>query len=196
MKTMIPYQKEKIENAICFFAAEHQKKIGHPLDEASLYKCLAFLDFETFEETGRPALGLDYLAMERGPVPIKIYEDRLSLKTECFEFVVKRDEYSAKEKLLIIPHGKPDLDYFSEHEKNKMKHIIEIFTDSSIKAGLRSDASHERIKAWKKTWAKKQNSIIDYSLTFDDNLRTKKPEDLSFGEECFLTAEALAKSGA
>ncbi len=186
---MIPYQKEKIENAICFFAAEHQKKTGHPLDEASLYKCLAFLDFEVFEETGRPVLGLDYIAMQWGPVPVRLYEARRSLKTECFEFVVKRDEYSAKEKLLVIAHGKPDLDYFSEYEKSRMKRIIEVF------AGPGGDASHERIKAWKKTWAKKQNSIIDYSLTFDKDPRTKKPEDLSFAEECFLTAEALAKSG-
>jgi hypothetical protein len=193
---MIPYQKEKIENAICFFAAVHQKKTGRSLDEASLYKCLAFLDFEAFDETGRPALGLDYIAMQWGPVPIKIYEARRSLKTDCFEFVVKRDEYSAKEKFLVIAHGKPDLNYFSEYEKTKMRRIIEIFADRSIKDGLRNDASHERIKAWKKTWAKKQNSIIDYSLTFDDNLRTKKPEDLSFAEGCFLTSEALAKSGA
>ncbi len=193
---MIPYQKEKIENAICFFAAEHQKKTRRPLDQTSLYKYLAFLDFETFEETGRPALGLDYIAMQWGPVPIKIYEARRSLKTDCFEFVVKRDEYSAKEKLLVVAHGKPDLDYFSEYEKTKMKRIIEVFADSSIRAGLRSDASHERIKAWKKTWAKKKNSPIDYSLTFDKDPKTKKPEDLSFAEECFLTAEALAKSGA
>ncbi|NLT21515.1 MAG: SocA family protein [Syntrophorhabdus sp.] len=193
---MIPYQKEKIENAICFFAAVHQKKTGRSLDEASLYKCLAFLDFETFEETGRPALGLDYIAMERGPVPIEIYGARRSLKTECFEFVAQKDELSSREKFLVIAHGKPDLDYFSEYEKTKMKRIIEIFADRSIKAGLRSDASHERIKAWKKTWAKKKNSLIDYSLTFDKDPRTKKPEDLSFAEECFLTAEALAKSGA
>ena len=175
---MIPYQKEKIENAICFFAAVHQKKTGRSLDEASLYKCLAFLDFETFEETGRPALGLDYIAMERGPVPIEIYGARRSLKTECFEFVAQKDELSSREKFLVIAHGKPDLDYFSEYEKTTMKRIIEIFADRSIKAGLRSDASHERIKAWKKTWAKKKNSLIDYSLTFDKDPRTKKPEDL------------------
>lgn len=193
---MIPYQKEKIENAICFFAAEHQKKTRRPLDQTSLYKYLAFLDFETFEETGRPALGLDYIAMERGPVPIEIYGARRSLKTECFEFVAQKDELSSREKFLVIAHGKPDLDYFSEYEKTKMKRIIEVFADRSIKAGLRSDASHERIKAWKKTWAKKKNSPIDYSLTFDKDPRTKKPEDLSFAEGCFLTSEALAKSGA
>lgn len=193
---MIPYQKEKIENAICFFAAEHQKKTRRPLDQTSLYKYLAFLDFETCEERGKPTLGLIYKAMQWGPVPIEIYDARRSLKTECFEFVAQKDELSSREKFLVVAHGKPDLDYFSEYEKTKMKHIIEIFADRSIKAGLRSDASHERIKAWKKTWAKKQNSIIDYSLTFDDNLRTKKPEDLSFAEGCFLTSEALAKSGA
>ena len=39
-----------------------------------------------------------------------------------------------------------------------------------------------------------QVNLLD--LTFDKDPKTKKPEDLSFAEECFLTAEALAKSGA
>ena len=47
---MIPYQKEKIENAICFFASEHQKKTKHPLYQTFLYKYLAFLDFESLRE--------------------------------------------------------------------------------------------------------------------------------------------------
>ena len=37
-RVMIPYQKEKIENAICFFANEHQKKTKHPLYQTFLYK--------------------------------------------------------------------------------------------------------------------------------------------------------------
>lgn len=193
---MIIYQAEKVNNAICFFAAEHKKRTRRPLDQTSLYKYLGFFDFETFEERGRPALGLTYMAMPRGPVPIKIYDARHSLKTDCFEFVVQKDEYSSRENIYVIAFGKPDLDYFSEYEKGKMSRIIEIFADSSVKASLRSDASHERIKAWKRTWDKKKNSLIDYSLTFDDDPRTKKPEDLSFAEECFLTSEALAKSGA
>jgi len=193
---MIPYQKEKINNAICFLTAEHKKRSRRPLDQTSLYKYLGFLDFETFEETGKPALGLDYKAMQWGPVPIKIYDARHTLRTDCFEFVVQKEEYSPKERIFVVAFGKPDMDYFSEYEKDKMNRIIEIFADSSVKAGLRSDASHERIKAWKRTWDRKKNSLIDYSLTFDDDPRTKKPEDLSFAEECFLTSEALAKLGA
>lgn len=193
---MIPYQTDKVNNAICFFAKEHKKRTRKFLDQTSLYKYLAFLDYETFEERGKPALGLIYRAMPRGPVPDEIYNARHSLKTNCFEFVMRKDEYSSIEKFYIIALGEPDMDYFSEYEKDKMKRIVEIFADSSVRASHRSDASHERIKAWKKTWDKNKNSLIDYSLTFDENPKTKNPENLSFAEDCFLTFEALAKLGA
>ncbi|MGH2575337.1 MAG: hypothetical protein ACRDFC_06525, partial [Ignavibacteria bacterium] len=61
---MIPYQKEKIINSILFFAKEHKNKTRKPLLQTFLYKYLAFLDFKSVEETGLPALGLTYLAME------------------------------------------------------------------------------------------------------------------------------------
>jgi hypothetical protein len=187
---VIPYQTEKIENAICFFAIEHKKKTRRNLDQTSLYKYLGFLDFETFEERGKPALGLKYMAMEKGPVPIEIYGKRNNLKTACFEFLKIADDYG-RDKYVIIAHGKPNMDYFSEYEKKKMGRIIEIFAESSIKAHLRSEASHQKIKAWKKTWDKKKNSLIEYSLSFDSDPATKEPHSLTFAEECYLTSKAL-----
>jgi hypothetical protein len=82
----MPYQMEKIENAICFFAKEHQKKARKPLYQTFLYKYLAFLDFISLRETGQPALGLRYLAMEKGPVPIEIYDKKESYSTPLWPF--------------------------------------------------------------------------------------------------------------
>jgi hypothetical protein len=62
---MIPYKNEKIQNAIAFFAKEHCKKVRKPLYQTYLYKYLAFLDFISLREVGRPALELIYKAMER-----------------------------------------------------------------------------------------------------------------------------------
>lgn len=66
---MIPYQKEKIENAICFFAYEHKKATRKFLTQTYLYKYLALFDFKCLEETGKPALGLKYMAMEKEADP-------------------------------------------------------------------------------------------------------------------------------
>ena len=187
---MIPYQKEKIENAICFFAREHQKKIREPLYQTFLYKYLAFLDFESIRETGRPCLGLTYKAMERGPVPIEIYGKRDEIKSHLFEF--RRDQ---EDRITIHPKSKPNLDYFSKKEISLMQRFIEIYAKSYIPAKLISDASHESILAWKKTWRSNQNGIIDYAAELDDNLLSKKEEELTYPEESYLIYRALGTHG-
>ncbi|QID33061.1 type II toxin-antitoxin system antitoxin SocA domain-containing protein [Pampinifervens florentissimum] len=69
---MDPLRREKLENAIAYFAKRHYEKTGRPLTKIYLYKYLAFMDFLSVRETGRPAIGLRYLAMKYGPVPVGI----------------------------------------------------------------------------------------------------------------------------
>jgi len=188
---VVPYQKEKIEHAICFFAKEHFKKVKKHLDMTSLFKYLSLFDFETFEKKGRPALGLKYLAMERGPVPIDLYDKRGDLHANCFDFVCIGKNEKGNELYVVQAKGKPNLDYFSPSEIKHMEQIIEIYADSSIKAHHRSEASHERIAAWRKTWSRKKNSIIDYSDMFDKDPAEKPEDKLTFAESCYLTSRAL-----
>ena len=70
MAAAIPNREERIKNAICFFASEHQRLTGRPLTHTSLYKYLAFLDYASIEKTGRPALGLLYRTKGRHPLSI------------------------------------------------------------------------------------------------------------------------------
>ena len=179
---MIPYQKQKIENAICFFAYEHRKKTRHFLYQTFLYKYLAFLDFESIRETGRPCLGLTYKAMKRGPVPIEIYGKRDEIKSHLFEF--RRDQ---EDRRTIHAKSKPNFDYFSKKEISLMQRFIEIYAKSYIPAKLISDASHESILAWKNN----QNGIIDYAAELDDNLLSKKEEELTYPEESYLIYRSL-----
>ena len=86
---MIPYRNEKIQNAIAFFAKEHCKKARKPLYQTYLYKYLGFFDFLSLRETGRPAIGLVYKAMKRGPVPIEIYQDKKD--TTLYKFKKDKD---------------------------------------------------------------------------------------------------------
>ncbi|KAF0157920.1 MAG: Uncharacterized protein FD159_1276 [Syntrophaceae bacterium] len=183
---MIPYQKEKIENAICFFAYEHMKKTRQPLYQTFLYKYLAFLDFEILKETGRPSLGLSYKAMEHGPVPMEIYGKLHEWKSPCFAYTEGQEN-----KKTIQPKGKPNLDYFSQKEIKQMHRLIEIYAKNYIPARLISDASHQDIIAWRKTWNKCHNGMIDYSAEFNDNLLKKKEEELTYPEESYLIYRAL-----
>jgi len=186
---MIVYQKEKIMNAVCFFASEHTKRTKKPLFQTFLYKYLAFLDFESLSDTGHSALGLKYKAMGRGPVPLEIYDNRKGLKTECFEFKELEDE-----KFIIIPTGRPNLEYFSSYEIQKMCRLIEIFADVFVRASDISEASHESIRAWKETWKKNKNGIIDYDDQFPEDLKHKDEKRLTPPEEHYLIYRSLEEA--
>lgn len=186
---MIVYQKEKIENAIAFFASRHKKATRKPLSQTFLYKYLAFLDFTSLEETGRPVLGLRYKAMERGPVPIEIYSKRENLKTSVFEF-----RRVGETQFVVMPRQNPNLDYFSGYEINLMDRLIEIYANVFVRAGDISEASHQEIKAWKKAWNRQHNSIIDYDLTFNTDFFSKPVDQLTLAEETYLIYKGIEKS--
>ncbi len=181
---MIPYRIEKIQNAIAFFAGEHRKKTRKPLYQTYLYKYLAFFDFMSLRETGRPALELIYRAMQRGPVPIEIYGKKQD--TPLYRFV--KDKFGE----CIVAKNKPDMDYFSSYETDLMHRLIEIYATRWITAGDMSDASHEDISAWRRTYYGKPNTIIDYTLEFDGNLLSKRENELTYPEEVYLTYRAMA----
>jgi len=179
---MIAYQKEKIENAICFFANEHKKHTRYPLFQTMLYKYISYLEFNSIEKTGRPVFDLTYIAWKNGPVPKEIYDKRNNYNTSLFVFI-KNSEGNIE----IKPKEKPNLDYFSKYEISEMNRLIEIFAEINVRAKHMSEASHSDIKAWKLTWMEKPNTIIDKSLTFGKGLFNKKDGQLTFAEESFLT---------
>ena len=191
---MIPYQQQKIDNAICFFANEYKYKTHKELYSTYLYKFLAFLDFNSIKDNGRPSLGLTYMVYPKGPVPIEIYNNRHNLKTNCFEFKsAGRATINSKdiEKFLIIPKSEPDLDYFSEYEIKEMYNLIEIFADEYVKTSDISEASHESILAWKRAFRRKPNSELKYEDEFFGDVKTKPYNKLSIPEENFILNESL-----
>lgn len=184
---MIPYQKEKLENAVCFFAAEHYKKTHHRLYQTFLYKYLALFDFGYLKTYGKPALELTYKAMQMGPVPKELYESRDDPHlSNIFKFIKDEENH-----IVVVASKKPNLDYFSKREIDMMKELIEIYGQSYITSGLMSDASHEVILAWKRTWEKHRNAIIDFSLEFPGDVFARDENNLTFPEEVFLIQKGL-----
>jgi len=180
---MIPYRKEKIQNTIVFFTKEHRKKTRKPLYQTYLYKYLSFFDFISLREIGRPALELVYRAMKRGPVPIEIYEKRVD--TPSYRFV--KDEFGE----IIVTSKKPNMDFFSSYEIELMYRLVEIYATTWMTTDVMSDASHEDIAAWRRTYYQKPNSIIDYTLEFDGDLLSKRENELTYPEEVYLTHKAM-----
>ncbi|OHD67723.1 MAG: hypothetical protein A2W19_16530 [Spirochaetes bacterium RBG_16_49_21] len=195
----IPYKDERVEGAIAFFASEHKKKTRENLCQTALYKYLAFFDFKSLEETGEPALGLTYQAMEMGPVPKEIYIEKKYTKS-TFYFFEEKPFYKEGKQLIAIDiisypvKKKIYLDYFSEYDLELMNKLIYFFAQSWVTAKIMSDASHAQkdgIKAWIKTWNNKPNGIINMADTFDNLEEKYLKNSASASEEHFYIYQKL-----
>lgn len=182
---MHAYQKERIENTICYLAIEHRKRKGEPLYQTFLYKYLAFLEFDSVESIGKPIFEFTYKAMENGPVPLEIYSKRKNYETDLFKFVSLKDN-----KVIVVPKKEPNLDYLSNHEKQLADKLMEIYAQPGTKAKQICKDSH-KIKAYKAAWKRQKNSIIRYEDSFDENIEEKPEKELSRPEVSFLVFRGL-----
>ena len=190
------YFKERLENTMLFFTTEHYKKTKKYPSQTVLYKYLAFFEFRYMEKTGIMPLELTYRAMENGPVPIEVYDKRNqqgAFSTVIFEPF--ESQKSGSGAYIIKPNDKFNPDYFADAELEEMKNLIEIYAKKWIGAKEMSDASHEAILAWKKTYKNKPNAVIDPINDFKRDILTTPPELLSSAEERFLIHRKIAELG-
>jgi len=89
---------------------------------------------------------------------------------------------SGKDGYLVKPNGKFAPDYFAEAELEEMENLIEIFAHQWVGATEMSEASHQAIQAWKKTYSRQPNADIDPIEEFDRDI-TAVPEDSLQTEE-------------
>jgi hypothetical protein len=189
---MLSYRKERIDNAILFFAQNHYKKTKKYLSQTILYKYLAFFEFRYLKQAGDMPLELTYKAMQRGPVPMEIYENR---DTPGYFPLVTFEPFQIQNGTgyLVKPKGTFNPDYFAEAELEEMNNLIEIFAQQWVGASAMSDASHQAIKAWKKTWARSPNAIIDPIEEFDRDIMAAPEETLQTGELRYLMHRKMAE---
>ena len=188
---MLSYRKKRIDNAILFFAQAHYKKTKSYLSQTFLYKYLAFFEFRYLKAVGDMPLEFTYKAMDHGPVPMEIYGNRDKpgyFSKVIFEPSVIKD---GKTKYLVKPNGKFEPDYFAEAELEEMNNLIEIFAQKWVSANDMSEASHKDIKAWKKTYSREPNAVIDPIEEFDRDIMTIPEEELTSAEERFLFQHCL-----
>ena len=192
MDGMQAYQKERLENTLLFFALEHYKKTKKHPSQTVLYKYLAFFEFRYLDKTGTMPLELTYKAMKNGPVPLEIYDKRSqpgAFSTVEFEPFVT---HTGNRGFLVKPKGKFNPVFFADAELEEMQDLIEIFAQQWVSASVMSDASHESLLAWKKTYAKKPDAIIDPKDGFKRDITAVPPETLSSAEERYLIHRKIA----
>jgi hypothetical protein len=189
---MMTYRKERIDNTLLFFAENHYKKTKKYLSQTYLYKYLAFFEFRYLKSAGDMPLELTYKAMDRGPVPMEIYGNRD--KTDYFSKVIFEPiQTKSGTGYIVKPNGKFDPDYFAEAELEEMNHLIEIFAQQWVTATEMSEASHQAIKAWKKTYTRQHNAVIDPIEEFDRDITLIPEEALNTEELKYLMRRKIAE---
>jgi hypothetical protein len=131
-------------------------------------------------------LELTYKAMEHGPVPMEIYSNRD--KPNYFSKVIFEPSQtkSGKPIYVVKPNGTFDSDYFAKAELDEMNDLIDMFAQQWVSATEMSEASHQAIQAWKKTYSRQPNANIDPIEEFDRDIMTVPEDSLQTGELKYL----------
>lgn len=158
---IITYHREKLINAITYFA-RHTKKCGM----TKLMKLLYFLDFMHFKQTGKSVTGLDYYAWKRGPVPKTLWKE---MSGDMGDDLKKAISIVTIEnfKKIVAKKKKFDDKHFTKREIRLLELTADIFKEAD--AGQMVMVSHLKNEPWDRTLKKKGKlAKIDYMLAIDD----------------------------
>lgn len=146
---------EKVFNVLAFFA-EHLNPY-----KTKLNKLFFYLDFSHFRRYGYSVSGLEYKAIQMGPVPIRF--DLIFQEAESNGYVERsislmRDFVSEQ----FLPSEKKfNPEIFTEEEINSMKEVAERFKSTSTKDII--ELSHQE-EAW--IAEERQKNMISYNYSF------------------------------
>lgn len=159
-----PYEREKLINAVVFFAANtaHCGKI-------KLIKLLYLLDFEHFRQTGRSVTGLDYSAWKLGPVPAAFFQEWEQWQPDFQAAVEIQPEKVIDYQLQkVVPKVEFDDSHFTPRELRLMHQLAERFGDERSQPLI--NFTHDERGPWVKIWDSGRgfNSRIPYALAIPD----------------------------
>jgi uncharacterized phage-associated protein len=182
--------RNKLINAVLFFAQNTKH-----CNTTKISKLLYFLDFQHFEQTGYPVIGLHYYSFDKGPVPKDFWlEVRDGIVPADFEnklvLVRKTDDFSPKYKETeFVPKAKPDMDVFTSRERKLLEKIAFIYKDT--KASELSEITHKEDKPWINTTKNKGvNKPIDYIEAID----SKSPINREQATQCIRDYNETVKN--
>jgi putative zinc finger/helix-turn-helix YgiT family protein len=146
---------EKVFNVLAFFA-EHLKPY-----KTKLNKLFFYLDFSHFRKYGHSLSGLEYRAIQIGPVPYRF--DLIFQEAESNGYVERSinlmRDFVSEQFLPSVKNFNPEI--FTEEEINSMKEVAERFKTTSTKDII--DLSHQE-EAW--IAEERQKNMINYNYSF------------------------------
>jgi uncharacterized phage-associated protein len=183
--------RNKLINAVLFFAKNTKN-----LNLTKLSKLLYFLDFDHFEQTGYPCIGLKYYSFRKGPVPKDFWlEIKDGTLPDDFKgkvaLIQKADENNSSFKEVVIKAaGKPDLSIFTPREVRILNRLADIYRDANAKD--MSEVSHLPKQPWDITIRQSgENQYIDYCLCISEKSPIKVDEARESLKEHFEAVDNL-----
>ena len=178
--------RRKLLNAILLFSKEG---VRH-LNTTKLSKLLYFFDFTHVKQIGYPAIGLQYNAFDRGPVPKAFWlEIKEGNVPEDFKkklaIIVHRDDFNKEYKELDFrAKSSPDIKVFTPREQKILNELVFFYKETTAKE--MSEISHLKNQPWYLTYhTKGRYALIDYELAIDSEVKHNKEEIQQYIKEYF-----------
>jgi len=160
-------KQQKIVNAIIYFVKNTKN-----CKKTKLFKLLYFLDFIHFKRYGLSVTGMDYIAIQRGPAPEKLFKifEKNELPSEYKENFTIQKEISEEDDTysfnILLKNKKPDLEWFTPNEQKVLEEVV--FFGKEATASQLIEATHLHNSPWNKTKKEKGlGTYIDYFLAID-----------------------------
>lgn len=177
------YSEGKLKNGVAYIAIIHEQVCGRPAYQTYIYKYLALIDFANIKAKGRSVFGLEYLALEKGPVPAMLYDNREAyLESQPFRDTVVLKKID--DRIIFKPVAEPDLQYFSDDEIVLMESLVEKYASTVRTTEELCRISHTEIEAWKARSDK--NRVHINPLDTFPNILQKSSDELTPVEEAAI----------
>lgn len=153
----IDHRREKLLNAIVYFV-QNTKFVG----TVKLFKLLYFFDFEHYRQAGRSVTGLDYYAMQNGPVPCALLDEIKAGFSKNNKIVAVEEKPHGGREFRALKDFKSS--YFTPRELEIMETLVKLFVNE--KANKMISYSHHPDLPWKKVFRNGagRRELIPYQL--------------------------------
>lgn len=161
------YNREKLINAIVFFASNTQN-----CGKIKLFKLLYLLDFEHFRQTGKSVTGFEYQAWKFGPVPVDLMEEWEDLDDDMASaiHIVEEKVIDYERQTVKVNEGVTfNPEAFTPRQIRIMETFAAEFRDTYSPKMI--DVTHAQNGAWDKIWQRGNGShqVIPYALAVPDD---------------------------
>jgi len=125
-------------------------------DMLKVFKILWFADLSHMKEYGRFITDDDYIKMQLGPVPSRLYEIAKQIRCDNPLYEAYKQYFSVTDHKIVNPSRKPDMDYLSVSDIQELDKSI--YENEDLTSEQLSHKSHGM--AWEK-------SDLGYSINTD-----------------------------